>query len=180
MTFRILRFFSLLILCCSVAAQQSGGNPPSEGKQKQTPAPVPAQITGAKKVFVANGGAENLYKGGPDRAYNQFYAAMKALGHYELSTSPADSDLVLEISQLVIRDGENHVLRSEFKLNVLDPKTHVSLWSLSEPIQRKLGIKTGFISVGVGSGSNLDRDFNKTMTKLVEEFKTLAGLSSGT
>ena len=124
---------------------------------------------------MANGGGENLYKGGPDRAYNQFYAAIKGLGQYELTASPADADLVLAISQLVLRDGQNRVVRSELKLNILDPKTHVSLWSLSEPIERKIGVKTGFISLGLGTNSTLERDFDKTMTKLVEDFKKLAG-----
>jgi hypothetical protein len=172
-----LRFLLSLMLLCNLTsmAQQSESNPsPDAAKAKQTSAPVPAQITSARKLFVANGGGENLYKGGPDRAYNQFYAAMKGLGPYELTTTPADADLVLEISQLVLRDGDNRVVRSELKLTILDPKTHVSLWSLSEPIERKIGVKTGFISLGLGSGSPLDRDFDKTMTKLVDDFKKLS------
>jgi hypothetical protein len=42
------------------------------------PAPIPAQILTAKKIFIANGGGdESLYdtawfSGGPDRAYNHF------------------------------------------------------------------------------------------------------------
>ena len=49
-----------------------------------TPAPIPTQILTAKKVFIANGGGDKsgydaaMYSGGPDRAYNEFYAAMKA------------------------------------------------------------------------------------------------------
>lgn len=51
-------------------------------------APVPPQIAAAKRVFIANGGGAALddamgptiVKGGPDRAYNQFYAAMKSGG----------------------------------------------------------------------------------------------------
>ena len=47
------------------------------------PAPVPQQIVMAKKVFVANAGSEDRssdepeFSGSAERAYNQFYAAMK-------------------------------------------------------------------------------------------------------
>jgi len=50
---------------------------------KMAAAPIPAQISAAKRVFVANAGGDSpstedpLFAGGPDRAYNQFYAAMK-------------------------------------------------------------------------------------------------------
>jgi hypothetical protein len=48
-------------------------------------APVPAQIAAAQKVFISNAGGESfemvidqtVFKGGPDRPYNQFYASMK-------------------------------------------------------------------------------------------------------
>ena len=64
------------------------------------PAPVPSPIAAAKKVFISNAPGTNLpaYFGGPDRAYNEFYAAMKGWGHYELVAAPSDADLILEIS----------------------------------------------------------------------------------
>jgi hypothetical protein len=77
------------------------------GAQKSTPvpsAPVPAQILSAKKVFIANGGGDESrfespqYTGGPDRLCNEFYAAMKSWGRYELVSSPAQADLIFEIS----------------------------------------------------------------------------------
>jgi len=45
------------------------------------PAPLPAQIVNAKRIFISNAGDDNrdgAYNGGTDRAYNQFYAAMKS------------------------------------------------------------------------------------------------------
>src|SRR5438105_1238784 len=68
------------------------------------PAPVPAQITAAQKAFVSNAGVDAMAlaafrrEGEPDKPYNRFYAAMKEWGRYELVTSPADADLVFEIS----------------------------------------------------------------------------------
>jgi hypothetical protein len=55
-------------------------------------APRPAQIVAAKKVFISNAGV------GTDMTYDQFYAAIKGWGRYELVASPADADLVFEIS----------------------------------------------------------------------------------
>lgn len=64
-------------------------------------APVPAQILSARKIFVANGGDDfNFAALGTNRSYNQFYAAMKDRGHFELVSSPADADLVCEVSLL--------------------------------------------------------------------------------
>jgi hypothetical protein len=73
------------------------------------PAPIPAQILTAKKVFIANGGGDESrydtawFSGGPDRAYNQFYAAMKTWGRYELVAAPGDADLVFEIRLTVVQ-----------------------------------------------------------------------------
>src|ERR1700746_3771205 len=102
MTRKTLCFLCTLTLFCNMTsvAQHSEGNPtPEASKAKPAPAPVPAQITNARKVFVANGGGENLYKGGPNHAYDEFYGAMKDSGQFELTGSPAEADLVLEISQ---------------------------------------------------------------------------------
>jgi hypothetical protein len=49
------------------------------------PVPVPPQIAAAQKVFISNVGGESfetaidqiVLNGGPDRPYNEFYAAMK-------------------------------------------------------------------------------------------------------
>src|SRR5260370_12479600 len=63
------------------------------GEQKDPAlAPVPAQIQAAKKVFISNAGGElkDWFTGGPNRHYDEFYAAMKDSGHYQLVAAPAD------------------------------------------------------------------------------------------
>src|SRR5258708_38034840 len=79
---------------------------PAVFAQKANPAaaaPIPSQISAAKRVFVANAGGEQppsdgqQFSGDSDRAYNQFYAAMKTWGKYELVGAPADADLWFEI-----------------------------------------------------------------------------------
>jgi hypothetical protein len=68
-------------------------------KKEVLPAPLPQQIIKGKKVFIsyAGGDSNGLYSGGSERLYNQFYAAMKDWGRYQLIDSPADADLVFEI-----------------------------------------------------------------------------------
>jgi hypothetical protein len=80
--------FSILASVAALSAQQSKG---------LTSAPVLPQINAAQKVFISNAGGESLetvmdetvFNGGPDRPYNQFYAAMKSWGRYEPVPSPA-------------------------------------------------------------------------------------------
>ena len=69
-------------------------------KDAVPPAPVPSPIAAAKKVFISNAPGSSLPAsfGGPDRTYNEFYAAMKGWGPYELVAAPSDADLILEIS----------------------------------------------------------------------------------
>lgn len=140
-------------------------------------APVPAQIASAKKVFISNAGQESNpkaqvwgeYSGEPDRTYNQFYAAMKSWGRYELVAAPADCDLVFEI-RFIDRTGGGAVFKGDtigpidepqFRLVILDPKTHVTLWGLTEHVQwaRLRG--------------NRDKNFDEAMTKIVNDLKSL-------
>ena len=93
MTFIRLCLAALLLQISVLTAEQSKQVPP---------APVPPQILSAKKVFIANAGGEQpaedaQYSGDSDRAYNQFYAAMRTWGRYELVASPAEADLWFEI-----------------------------------------------------------------------------------
>lgn len=117
-------------------------------EQKVFPAaPPPAQIADAKKVFISNGGVElGWISGGDNRPYNQFYAAMKDWGRYELVGAPADADLILNIR---VKSGQ------QLRLVILDPKTHVVLWTFNE-----------FSYQG-------DKQFNEAMDRLVTSMKQL-------
>jgi len=96
----------LVILLCGghLYAAQS-----SKSSKEVPPVPVPALILTAKKVFIANGGGDESlfdspqYSGGPDRLYNEFYAAMKSWGRYELVGSPHEADLVFEVRQTTMQ-----------------------------------------------------------------------------
>lgn len=125
-------------------------------------APVPMQIVHASKIFLANAASEstywmdrlNFYTGGPNRSYNQFYAAMKSWGQKDLVSSPADADLVLEI------EFDDHPT-PEFRLLVLDPKTGIKLWALNQYVDTAARAK------------NREKNYNLAMTNLVEQVKHL-------
>jgi len=133
------------------------------------PAPVPAQIGAAQKVFISNAGGESLetvideivFNGGPDRPYNEFYAAMKSWGRCELVSSPADADLILEISWALTDTGLRLPVLGLLRLVVIDPKTHVTLWNLTEYVR-------GAILLG-----NRDKNFDQAMNTVVGRLKSL-------
>ena len=158
-----------LALCLTVAivglvqtlsAQQSRG---------PAPGPVPAQIAAAQKVFISNAGGESLetvidqtvFNGGPDRPYNEFYAAMKSWGRFDIVSSPADADLVLEISWALTDTGLRLPVLGQLRLVVVDPKTHATLWNITEYVR-------GALLLG-----NRDKNFNQAMNTVVARLKAL-------
>ena len=154
-----------------LAAQQKKSTHPTP-----VPAPIPAQILTGKKVFIANGGGdesryeEAFYSGGPNRAYNEFYGAMKAWGRYELVAAPGDADLIFEISLTVfqlqhvrILADDNPVFDSQFRFVIRDAKTHETLWGLTEHAQ------------GAVLQDNRDKNFAKALDAVVAEVRRIAG-----
>jgi hypothetical protein len=146
---------------------------PARAQEPANPtAPVPTQIAAAKKIFIsyagtqipyASGEAFQDYSGDPDRAYYQFYAALKSLGRYELLSTPANADLILEIempSQLfaAAKGTENvYVLR----VRILDPASHVTLWGFERSISNAITQK------------NRDKNFDQTLNGIVQDFVAL-------
>jgi hypothetical protein len=141
-------------------------------------APVPAQILAAKKVFISNGGGDNVdsYSGGRERSYNQFYAALKSWGRYELVAAPAEADLIFEITFANPIVGENVsggtgifavtsslVRDGQFRLRIVDLKTHVLLWAITEHVE------------SAKLQGNRDKNFDQAMASLVNDVKDVAG-----
>jgi hypothetical protein len=148
------------------------GLPPalwSQQSKMPTPAPVPTQITSAHKAFISNAGGESfeavigetVFNGGPDRPYNEFYTQAKDWGRYELVSSPADADLVLEISWVLTDTGLRLPVLGQLRLVVIDPRTHVTLWNFTEYVR-------GAILLG-----NRDKNFDQAMTTVVNRMKLL-------
>jgi hypothetical protein len=136
------------------------------------PAPLPSQIITAKKVFISNAGGEipsYRWSGGSTRTYNQFYAAIKSWGRYELVAAPADADLVLEISFVnpIYTKETISTDDPQFRLALLDPKTHILLWTLTMRVPEKRGFQ-----------KSRDRDFDESLVGLVGDLKKLTTQST--
>jgi hypothetical protein len=131
-------------------------------------APLPAQIFAAKRVFVSNGGQDSHFKLlGLRRSYNQFYAGMKEWGHYELVSSPADADVVLEISLQSQLDkfGNDLQIVPVLRLAILDPKSHTILWVFTEELE------AGRFHI---VGGHQDENFDKAMKRIIADMEGLA------
>jgi hypothetical protein len=105
---------------------------PSSSAQQASdpaPAPIPTQIVTSKKVFISNLGEESEYytqkRGYVSGGRNRFY---------ELVANPADADLVFELLFSIKQS------QPQFKLTILDSKTHFALWAFTvyaEPANRE-------------------------------------------
>lgn len=146
-------------------------SPALSAQQANVPAPVPAQIVTAKKVFISNAGVDGLSLGAfeklgdPNKPYNQFYAAMKNWGRYELVSTPADADLVFEIrfsAPLTQSDDKLTTYAPQFGVVILETKTRFTLWTLAEPVH------------GAFRKTTLLKNLDQAMDKLMDDLKKLA------
>ncbi len=162
----------LLIVALVMALGCAGPLGAQQAKEAVPSGPVPPQIVVAKRVFVSNGSVESDSKEilakivDPDRPYNQFYAAMKGWGNYELVSSPGEADLVLELRFLAPLNGSGEGLSSfapQLRLTVLDARTHFVLWTLIEPV-RDATLPKNFV-----------KNFDQGITNLVNHFARIAG-----
>ena len=157
--------FSVAITILGLIAVSSAQQP-----KVVPPAPVPPQIAAAQKAFISNAGGESfesvidqtVFNGGPDRPYNEFYSTMKDWGRYQLVSSPADADLVFEISWVLSDTGLRLPVLGQLRLVVIDPRTHVTLWNFTEYVR-------GAMLLG-----NRDKNFDQAMTVVVNRMKVLA------
>ena len=165
--------FRFMVVCLGLMATSWAQLP-----KGAAPAPVPPQVAAAKRVFIANAGGANFetvfseiaFSGGPDRAYDQFYVAMKSWGRYEIVPSPADADLILKVRWLVSDTGLKLPILGEVGVEIIDPKTTITLWNLGEYVR-------GALLLG-----NRDKNFDRALNAVVERMKKLvqAPASSGT
>ena len=149
----------LALLMVAVSAACAMGQ---EATQAAAAAPIPTQIVAGKRAFISNAaGVEHVSAGMPEQTYNEFYAAMKSWGRYELVGAPADADVVIEIRIAVIFDGGTQA--REFRVTMLDPKSRVVLWALNERIQ------------DASRQATARKNFEAAMGALVTNVKSLGG-----
>jgi hypothetical protein len=154
-----LLFIPLFLLQCFLGAN---------AQEPKLPAPIPSQIAAAQKVFISNHGGDSfktvidqtVFSGGPDRPYNQFYAAIRSWGKYEVVSAPSDADLIFQIGWH-LTGSEMRLDLAQLQLVIIDPKTKTELWTLNEFVR------------GAHLLSNRDKNFDQAMNMLVTRLKKL-------
>jgi hypothetical protein len=152
---------SFLFLCVL------GGTTLLHAQPAPPPAPLPAAITSAQNLFLGNAGeTENQ---DCQRAYNEFYAGLQSDGRFQLVLEPAAADLVLEL-HYELRPGEGDrgphpvvdtAFARQFRLVLLDPRTHTVLWSLTE-VENNAILQ-----------SNRNKNLDAAVAQLLADFKSL-------
>ena len=139
------------------------------------PGPIPPGLLNARSVFVSNAGADaglfpQPFSGDPNRAYSQLYSDLRSSGRFSLAGDPSEADLVLEL-RLTAPYGPTNPNkqngaadpRPEFRLTVLDRKSHFILWTETQSIDFAYLQKTH------------DRNFDDALNAVVSRFLQLAG-----
>ena len=91
---------------------------------------MPDPIVKGKRAFISYEMGDvtafpQAYSGGPERAYSEFYAAMKAWGRYELVSNPKDADVIFAVRFVAPPET-----LPQIRIGILDPGGRVSLWGL--------------------------------------------------
>jgi hypothetical protein len=149
-----------------------------KGSPSVPPAPLPKQIVTAQTVFLSKGqGSDPYLKGGAEYAFDLFYSDMKNWGKYRLVDSPAEADLIFELSYSSQRvgtrvwsttnvyNGTTQVhstpeMDPRVTFTVYDPKTCFSLWSAAgerDTARRR---------------TNRQKNLTKTVHEIVGDFKS--------
>lgn len=142
------------------------------GAHAQSPlAPVPSPLLSAQKIFLANGGADVVSTAAFKKAaevnepYNSMYNALRGWGHWQLVGSPSDADLVLAVRfaapVAIYSKGMPLSYAPQEELTILDGKTHVQLWALTQPV------------AGAFRKTTWEKNYNDGIASLISQLKAL-------
>lgn len=133
----------------------------------QTAAPLPTAITHATTLFLGNAGDQE--NSDCLRAYNDLYGFLSHLGRYKLTEDPNQADLILELhyeisfgNSINTNQGLGGNSIRQFRLVLIDPHSHATLWSLTERTNYALLKK------------NRDKNLDETISALEQDFSSLA------
>ena len=129
-------------------------------------APVPTPLLNGKKAFISYELGDvtafpEAYSGGPERAYAEFYAAMKTWGRYDLVADPKDADVVF-----AVRFSDPAGTVPQIRIGVTDARSKIVLWGFVEQVDFKFRKK------------NRDLAFTDSVKLLVTDIQTLIGQDS--
>ena len=125
---------SALAVGCLIAAGAQQRSSAAKGVNTLS-APVPTPLLTGKRAFIAYELGDvtafpSAYSGGPERAYSEFFAQMKAWGHFDLVMDPQQADLVFAI-RFVDAPG---LSVPQIRVGISDAKTGVPLWGFVEQV----------------------------------------------
>jgi hypothetical protein len=149
------------------------------------PPDVIAKVTAAKKIFISNAGENRQFAhdipGGVNETYNEFYAAIKQWGYFQLVDSAAQADLIFQIQGTEqLPDVEHTGMGVENKdytatlyppmlnLSIIDPATQTPLYE---------------IVMRAGRGSNIPKGriaFTQSIGVLTDKIKALVAAPAPT
>ncbi|MGA7339468.1 MAG: hypothetical protein WBE72_21220 [Terracidiphilus sp.] len=129
---------ALLVLLVSPLGGQEERSSAAKGINTLA-APVPTPLLNGKKAFISYELGDvtafpSSYSGGPERAYNEFFAGMKAWGRFELVMDPKDADVVFGI-RFVDSPG---LAAPQIRVGIADAQTQVALWGFVEQVDPAL------------------------------------------
>jgi len=137
-----------------VERQASANASPSESAAQ-------ARILAAKNIYIADDGADEYFPGSSDEATHAFAASLRAWGRYNIVSSAAQADVVLQIrggvhtSYVAASDDSNgsYVYRPFFRLTIAEPDTLDPLWVITVPVLtgHRKGDKADLLNVSAGT-----------------------------
>ena len=162
--------FLCLILSFNLIAHSQTPTPTSNAPAPVLNSPVPAQIVTSHRIFLSNLGADANFPVDSTQVFNDIYKALQDWNHYQLVPSPDQADLIFQLREVAARntyyDNDGNPYFSDtpaFKLTIVDPKTSVTLWTITSPVAL------------AGSNKTLSRWLSISETNLVSRIKVVAG-----
>jgi hypothetical protein len=146
-----------LLACVAIAVGAQQKSSAAKGINTLA-APVPTPLLNGKRAFISYEMGDvtafpSAYSGGPERAYSEFFAQMKAWGRFQLVIDPSDADVVFAVRFV---DSQPQI-----RLGISDGKTHVALWGFVEQVDPAVFKK------------HRDASFTQSVQLLVSDVKTL-------
>jgi hypothetical protein len=157
-------------LLCFTLALLLASTPLTRAQQTTLSAPVPSQIQQTQTIFLTNSAFDPNFPIDATKAYNDIYAALQTWGRYKLVNSPDQADLVFKLKGIAPitdvsgnRGGVYSVTSPAFQITILDPKSKISLWTITSPVNV------------TGKNQVLARWVSISETNLVSRVKVVAG-----
>jgi hypothetical protein len=113
------------------------------------PAPSPeavaqARLLAAKNIFIVSDGSDDAFPTTPAAGHDRFAAAMRSWGRYNIVSSIAEADVVLQLREAVtttVVDGTTDSPSASvyhnpfFRLTIADPSSLKPLWVITVPVR---------------------------------------------